>query len=131
MISQSTPFAESALLGRRDYLDFGAGNARFEVYGGTRPASGATPGTPILVTMTLDKPCGDIGSPGQLELVLDATFYLASASGAPTWARFYNGDNAFAFDCDASGPGGGAEVVVSESLIYAGGKVALISAIFQ
>lgn len=128
MISQSTPFAESALQGRLDWLDLGAGHARLEIYGGTRPASGAAPGVPVLVTFTLTKPAGTISS-AILSITANAAYVLADNSGAPTWARWMNGNNEFAFDCDASGPAGSAEVVVSEALIIEGGKVSLLSAL--
>ena len=129
MISQSEPFAESALQGRIDWLDLGSAHARFEVFGGTRPASGATPGVPVLVTMTLAKPCGSIAT-AVASMIANAAYVLAENSGAPTWARWYNGNNEFAFDCDAGGPASSAEVKLSENTILEGAKVSLISATF-
>lgn len=130
MISQSPPFAESALQGRLDWLDLGSGNARCEVYGGTRPASGAVTSESILVTITLAKPSGTIDV-GLLTLVANAAYALASSSGAATWARWYNGNNEFAFDCDAGGPASTAEVKLSENTILYGAKVSLVSAVFS
>lgn len=130
MISQSVPFAASALVGRLAWLDLGTSNARIEIYGGTRPASGAAPGVPIIVTITLAKPSGSIAD-AVATLISSTAFFLAENSGAPTWARWFNGNNEFAFDCDASGPAGTAEVIVSENTVLQGGKVSLILATFS
>lgn len=130
MISQSTDFNEAALTGRRDWLDLGSDNAKIVIYGGTRPASGGTPGASALAVITLTKPCGVV-SAGALTLAQDGT-PLVTNTGVPTWARVLNGDGDFAFDCDATDddapePG---EVVLSQAILYAGGELHLVSATF-
>ena len=109
-----------------DYLDTGSGNAKIVIYGGTRPANGAAPGSSSLATITLTKPCGSITS-GVLNLTKSST-PLVSNTGVATWVRVVNGNGDHAFDCDASAAGGGAEVILSQTILYAGGEVDLLSA---
>lgn len=128
MIAQSVAFAEAALVGRLAFLDLGVANAKVLVYGTTRPpVEGDASGGPALCEFVLSKPAGTI-SGGLLELQA-AAFALVMNSGSPVWARAINGNADFAFDCDAGVVGSGAEVELSTSPLYAGGRVALISAV--
>ena len=130
MIGQSVPFNEAALTGRRDWLDSGAGHARFEIYGNTRPATdGGAAGASPLVEIPLARPCGTVAS-GFLSLVPLNPFELAANSGGPVWARLISANNEWASDFDAGGPGSGKEVIVSDVTILAGGKTSLILAVF-
>lgn len=126
-ITSSVPFRNASFDGGRlQWLDQGSGNAYFELYDGTRPDSGDTP-TTKLVTVELSKPCGTV-SGGVLTLAsTDAP--LVTATGTPTWARFYNGNGDFAFDCDASALGGAGQVQVPTVPIFAGGRTNLASGV--
>ena len=127
MISISVAHNEARLTATRDFIDTGSANGKLRIYGNTRPANGAAAGADPLVEILLDKPCGTV-SAGALSLNASDLPLIAN-SGAPTWARVVNGNGAHAFDCDAAGPGGTAEVIVSEATLYAGGQVALVSAV--
>ncbi|MFN7817803.1 MAG: hypothetical protein ACK5OQ_16360 [Burkholderiales bacterium] len=116
------------LLATRDFLDLGTLNGKVRIYTGTRPAPGAAANAAnLLVEITLDKPSGSIVS-NQLSLT-SATAGIATATGAPTWSRWVNGNGAWAIDTDASGPSGSAPVIVSDDTILAGGSISLLSAL--
>lgn len=123
MIEETQAFRESALTGRLDFLNTGAGVAKVNVYGGTRPASvDDVPGTFVLVAIDLDNPAGVV-SAGELTLTpVDAA--LVTNSGTATWARVTNRNDATAFDMDV-----GVECVLSSTTLYAGGQVTLVSAV--
>lgn len=111
-----------------DFLDTGTGHAAVQVYGGTRATStDAAPGSAMLVSITLAKPCG---------VVADGVLTLASAgnalitnSGTATWARVVNGAGSTAFDCDAGEGAGAWEIQLVQGFLYAGGDAALQSAV--
>jgi hypothetical protein len=127
MIGQSLAFRDAAMIGRKDWLDLGVGNATIEVYGNTRPVvEGGAAGASPLFTFTLTKPCGTITN--AVLSVTASAFALVAASGDPTWARWKNGNGDFAMDTGAGGPLSGEEVEVSAGTVYAGGKVVLASA---
>lgn len=121
-IAQSPAFQAAASLGRRTFLDLGAGNATIEIYGNVRPDPGVSAGATPLVVLTLSKPCGDIVD-GFLVLELaDPTGDLITESGTATWARFLNGDGQWAFDADVSLDGEDGEVQFPSRSLFAGGR---------
>lgn len=127
MIEESVGSRNAALAGRLVFLDSGTANARIRVYGGTRPASvNDSPATTLLLEITLEKPAGAVLA-GVLSLNPLASASVL-ASGVATWARAVNGDDASAFDMDASGIGGSGECVLSDTTLWQGGEVALLSA---
>lgn len=124
-ITSSVAFRNSAFSGGRiAFLDSGAGHAYFELYDGTRPASGGAV-TTKLATVDLAKPCASVS--GGMATLLAGADTLAIATGTPTWARFFNGNGDWAFDCDASVVGGGGQVTVPSVPLYAGGTTSLAS----
>lgn len=127
MITISQGHNEARLEGTRTYLDTGAGNARIRIYGGTRPASGAATAEPMLVEIALDKPCGVVSSNALTLASSDEP--LVANSGTATWARIVNGNGDFALDCDAGGAGSGAEIIVSDPVMFVGGSVVLVSGV--
>lgn len=127
-IDLSEAFANAAHVGRRAFLDTGVLNARLLIYGTTRPATpGDAPGGPALVALVLDKPCASIAT-GQMTL-LSSLLALIANSGSALWARAVNGDDDFAFDCDVTDEAGAGPVKLSATTLFAGGKVALLSAV--
>lgn len=128
MISETTACRESALSGRLTFLDTGSGTASINVYGGTRPASvNDAPGSAALVTVDLNNPAGVV-SGGVLTLDPTASGLIAN-TGTATWARVVNRNGGTAFDMDAGLTGSGAECVMSEVDLYAGGLVTVLSAV--
>lgn len=110
--------------GRIQFLDAGAGHAYFELFADEeRPASGAVPPTARLVKIELSKPCASVANGVATLLSDDAP--MVTVTGTPRWARFYNGNGQFAFDCDASVLGGAGQVQVPTVPIFAGGRTSL------
>jgi hypothetical protein len=134
MIGETVECREAALLGRLSFLDAGAsGNAVVRLYGGTRPAGPSSePGTAMLAEIKLEYPAGSV-SAGSLALApLEPA--LIQQTGAPTWARVVSRNGATAFDMNAgiagSQPGGlNPECVLSAAGLFAGGSVAIVSAV--
>lgn len=122
MIGETLGFHAAAHAGRLAFLNTGAGVAAVEVYGDTRPAtSGDAPGSPLLVSIPLQNPAGTIAA-GVLSLVPDDSGMIVT-SGTATWARVVNRAGDTAFDMDV-----GVECILSDTGLFAGGSVILISA---
>lgn len=121
------------LLGSRDFLDDGAGNAVLKIYGTTRPTPGDPAGGDPLVTLVLAKPCGSIVS-NKLELEQDAeSGDMILFSGTAVWGRLENANGDWAGDGDVSlAAGDGAFKLSGDSLdLFAGGYVVLGSAALE
>ena len=128
MISESLGSREAALAGRLGFLNTGSGVAAVRVYDGTRPASWAdTPTSVMLVSIPLANPAGVVAS-GQLVLDPEEPG-LVSNSGLATWARVVNRNGDTAFDMDAGAAGSGAECILTQTTLFAGGQVAITSAV--
>lgn len=133
MIDETTECREAALAGRLAFLDTGVGTAVVQLYAAPRAANASTaPGGAPLVEIPLAVPAGTV-SGGVLELLPAATGLIVN-TGVPTWARVKNRGGVTAFDMDAgvvgSGPGGtDPECVVTTDNLYAGGQVAMLSAL--
>lgn len=130
MISETTACREGALSGRLTFLNTGSGTAAIRVYGGTRRTSvNDAPGTPMLVEIPLENTTGSV-SAGALSLNPADTGLIAN-TGVGTWATVVNRNGDTAFDMDAGAVGSGAECELSEVNLFAGGLVALVSAVLQ
>lgn len=129
MIAESLSFRSAAMTGRLAFLDTGAGSASLQVYGGTRPAAGAAPGTPLLCAVTLTKPAGTINASSQLVLT-QAADGLIEVGGTAVWCRVVNGADAFCFDLDAGLVGNAAAEAQFDSVtLFAGGGLRLVSCV--
>lgn len=130
MISETTSCREAALSGRVSFLNTGTGIAAIRVYGGTRPATAAdAPGTAMLVEIPLENTTGSV-SAGALSLNPADTGLIAN-TGTATWVRVVNRNGDTGFDMDAGAVASGAECELSEVDLFAGGLVALVSAVLQ
>ncbi len=129
-IRETTPSREAALSGRLSFLNTGTGTAAVEIYGGTRPASvNDAPGSPMLASVPLNNPAGTVAA-GALTLDPSGSG-LITATGTATWARAVNRNGVVAFDMDAGVTGGGAECQMGNTNLYAGGQVAITSAVLS
>lgn len=127
-ITITTKHNTARLVGSLADLDAGAGNAAIRIYGGTRPASPDTvPTEAALVEIGLTKPAGTVG--GGVLTLTQADNGLIVNSGTATWARVVDGAGATCFDCDAGEGVGAWEIQLSQAGLYAGGEVALVSAV--
>lgn len=125
MIAQSEDFRAAASIGRRAFLDTGAGNATIEIYGTERPAAGEAAGGAPLLTIVLAKPCADVVAGSLVLIANDPAGELISASGDAVWARFKNAEGTWAFDADVSLDGNGGEVQFPDIHLYEGGRAPL------
>lgn len=135
MISESIACKEAALSGRLALINSGTTHAAaIRIYDGTRPASPevAAAGN-MLAQVDLANPAGAIA--GGLLTLTPAGYSMITTTGAPTWARVVNRDGATVFDMSAgqagSGPGGtDPDCLLSDPILYAGGSVVILSAVF-
>lgn len=119
---------EARLEGTLSQLNAGTGNPAIQVYGGTKVDSITdTPGSAMLVEITLTKPAGTIAS-GFLTLTQEADGLIA-VTGIATWARFVDGDGVVVMDSDCSDMAGTAEVKLVSTQLYEGGDARLASAV--
>lgn len=129
-LDQSNEFRESALLGRLNFLNTGAGAATVEIYPAPRAASVAdAPANPALVVFELDDPAGAVAA-GVLTL-LPTEAKLVLVSGDAVWARVRNGTGAVAMDMDCGDTTSTAPCKLSQLSLYEGGTVALVSAVLR
>lgn len=123
-ITESVASRNAALSGRAAFLDSGTGPGYFVMLNGDRPASGGAE-TTRLAKVLLNKPCGTVAS-ARLTLASDDV-PLCLADGDARWARFFNGNDEFAFDGDVSTVADGTgQVQLEDTALLAGGKVQMI-----
>ena len=133
LIDISIAHNNARLLGTRDFLDDGTGNAVLEIYGTTKPDPGDPPGGDPLVTLVLAKPCGSIVS-NKLDLVQEEVGGdMVLFSGTAVWGRLVNANGDWAGDGTVSlAAGDGAFKLAGDSLdLYAGGYVVLGTAALE
>lgn len=122
-VTESTSSREAALTGRLGYLGTAA---KLRLYDGTRPAVSAAATGNLIAEVTLQNPAGTV-SAGALTLLASGPATVA-ITGTPTYARVVNGSDATAFDMSAGVDGSGADCILSDAVLYAGGVVTIISA---
>ena len=123
MISVSVALANARLDAVVAFLAIGNGAARVDLYGTVRPANGADPGGAPLVSIALLEPVGTVTS-GVLTITPPESAMI-SVTGTAVWARFVNGNDAPAWDCDVSEEGGPGEVWLDSVQLFAGGRATL------
>ena len=127
-LALTTKHANARHQGSINDLDTGTGNAAVRIYGGDRPTAPADmPTSPMLVQISLTKPCGTVAE-GMLTLTQLADGLIAE-TGIPTWARFVDGNGTACFDCDAGQGEGAWEVQLAQAILYAGGDAHIVSAV--
>lgn len=131
MISEAVSFKVAAMEGRLARLSAGVDNATILSYGTTRPAAGDPPGGPVLAVITLTDPAGSVNNTtGALTLTPSGEALILN-TGVALWCRVLNGDGAFCFDMDAGEDGSGAEAIFTDTQLYAGGSLTLVSCVLE
>lgn len=125
MIQISTALNDYRLNAVVNFLAIGTENAHVLIYGGVRPALGATPGGDLLATIVLVEPIGEVED-GLLAITPTGEALIAT-SGTATWARIVNGDGELAWDCDVSDLNGTGELRLPSTTLYAGGYTRIVS----
>jgi len=94
------------------------------IYGGTRPAPGASPPSAVLAVLTCGDPFADAPEGGELVAnpIEDGT---AEASGTATWFRLTTAGGAWAVDGNAGEEA--AELILDDAALVAGGTVSVSS----
>jgi hypothetical protein len=128
MITISAVHNNARLQATLDFLVLGSQRPKVSIYGNTRPVTGAAPGASPLVEIELN-PSSAVISNGTLSIQQFAPGLIMS-TGTATWARIVNGNGAHVLDCDAGGPDDLTEIIVSAEVLYLGGRVLLVSAVF-
>lgn len=125
MIEISTELNDYRLNAVANFLAIGTANARIDIYDGVRPALGATPSGNRLARIALVEPIGEVED-GVLTMT-PTPETLVEISGAATWARVVNGEDALAWDCDVSDLDGSGELRLPSTQLYAGGYTRIVS----
>jgi hypothetical protein len=119
---------DARLIGLRDYLDSGTLSASILIYNGTRPSlpTDAATGT-LLVQIHLTDPCGTLVA-HQLQLT-EAALAQVTTSGTATWARIVKDGESTGIDGDVSDLTGSGDIKISNTMLWVGGYVSLVSAV--
>lgn len=128
-VTESQAIKNLALAGRLAFLDTGPSAARIRLYDGARTLVSADPdaGNTLIAEIVLTKPSGAVVA-NALRLFADGAGSVV-ATGTPIWARVVNGEGATAFDMDVGIAGSGANCIISDEIVYAGGVVSVLSAV--
>lgn len=119
---------EARLGGTLAYIEAGASPAFLNIYGTTKPAPGGAPGASPLVSIQLASPAGTIAS-NQLSLAAENLTDMVMNSGGAVWGRILNGDGNWVLDATCGAVGSGKPIILSDTTLFSGGVVSLISAI--
>lgn len=121
---------QARLLALRGLLDGGAVRA----YTNVPPATPETASTETLLgTVALPNPAGAIGASGAIATLTLTTPLVTSvdATGVIGWVRFVDSTGTGVLDLPAGGVGSGMPVVLSNTQVYAGGEVHLLTCVIS
>jgi len=109
-------------------IDAGSGAGTCKLYSGTRPATGSAVTTQtLLATLTFTDPAGTVSN-GVLSFSAITADTSADADGTATWARIADSDANFVADLSVGATGSGADIILNNVNIVAGGEVSITSA---
>lgn len=109
---------------------FAGGSAILRIYSGTRPATGGT-ATTLLAQLTCNATFAPAASGGVLTLNAITQDSAADNTGTATWFRLLKSDGTtHIMDGSVGEAGSGADLIVDEADIVAGGTVSVTSAVF-
>ena len=127
MIGEAIAFKVAAMEGRLAKINEGTDAPTIEVYGGTRPATGAAASDGALCVISLTRPAGSVNATTGVLTLTQLEDGLNLATGIATWCRVKSGAGGFCFDMDAGVTGSGAEAIFATTQLYAGGGLRLLS----
>lgn len=121
-----------ALQASLSLLDAAPGPASILLYAAPRPDPGETPAGALLANLPLATPAaGEIDTEAaQIVLAVPIEAQI-TANGDAAWARVIDGAGAWWSDASVSEVGGGGEIQLDDTTLYAGAFVRLIAAVFQ
>jgi hypothetical protein len=130
MIQYSTLVRTNRAQAIADAIDAGTGpNATLTIYTGTRPVTpgGAITDQVAIVVLPFTVPCAQSVSGGIITFAPLAET-MATADGAPTWARADDRDGVFVADLDVGLPESGADIELALDNVYQGTLIRINSA---
>ena len=123
MITLSVPIKNSRLAVIGVALDSGVSSGLLRIYSAPRPGVGEVLTEQILlVELRLPKPCVASLDGGRLTFARMGTA-LCRRSGTAAWARLVDGNEHWVMDVDAGLAHSGAELELSNLVLFAGGAV--------
>lgn len=124
---QSLAMDDAMFTGIALLVNASADPAYARLFGGTRPA---TPGDSTaeveLAAVIFDTPAVALVDHELVFSQADPSGDMVSATGSATWARCFNGDNTWLFDCDVTDEAGDGPLKVAGTTgttLYAGARV--------
>ena len=123
MITLAIPVKNSRLSVIANALDSSGSGGLLRIYSGARPAYGEDLSDQLLlVEIRLPMPCMAGLDGGRLAFAPMGEAFCRR-SGMAAWARLTNGDGHWVADLDAGVVGSGAEVELSNVVLFSGGSV--------
>ena len=105
---------------------FAGGSAKFRIYSGTRPATGAAlSGNTLLAELTANSTFAAAASNGVLTLNAIADDTAADATGTAAWFRLVKSDNTFVLDGNVAASG--SDLNLNTTSIVANATVSITS----
>jgi len=113
-----------------DAMNVGASVASLKLYTTPRPnpAGGAASPATLLATLGFDKDGGaSVGAAlnGVITFNTMSADTSADANGEAIWARILDGDGAFVMDLSVGAAGSGADLIMNNVVVVAGGEVSI------
>lgn len=126
-ISYVTALRTTRITAVKDAIDAGSGAGKFQLYTGSSPGvNNAATGT-LLAELTLSDPCGTVTN-GVLTFSAITADSSANANGTAGYARIVTSASATVADLSVGATGSGADVILNNVNIVAGGEVSITSA---
>ena len=122
-----SPAVDAAMLsGIATLVNASTNPAYAQVFGGTRPATpGDTTAEIELVALVFAIPAVALVGAELVFTQADLSGDMISATGTATWARFFNGENEWLFDCDVTAMAGTGPLKIDGTdgtTLFAGGR---------
>ena len=109
-----------------DAINAGAGAGTLKFYSGARPVTGGAV-TTLLATLTFSDPANASIASGVLTFSAITQDASADATATATWARIQDSTGAFVADLSVGAVGSGADIILNNTSIVAGGAVSILS----
>lgn len=124
----STNARNAAADGVVDLIDAGAGAGTIKVYTGAKPANPNTaPSGTLLGTLTFSDPAFGAAATGVATAAAISPDNVADASGTAGWFRAADSNGNAVFDGTIGLSGSGADLIMNDTAIVAGGIIAISS----
>ncbi|WP_435105571.1 hypothetical protein [Arhodomonas sp. AD133] len=124
-VALAEPIRDARLQAIADAIDAAGAGATLTLYGGAQPDPGAATSATALAIFTLPHPVGSVTA--AVLTLADVAETQAVADGTATWGRIVDAAGTWAVDLDAGPEGSGAAIELSDTQLYTGGVVKVLS----